>query len=545
MNLIKIYFQNKESWKKVKNIHWNGSAFYFGHSIDLSILEKTSFYNIDDFISFLRDLNGFFSIIYDSDNVLYAAVDRVRSIPLFYSIHNGDFYISDSAYWIQEKIQSKVLDIVAAAEFMLTGYVTGSDTLISKIKQLQAGETLILERCIERGLKVKTIRYYQYIPGNYSSKSEIDQLAELDQVLIRVFGRLIDYASGRTIVVPLSGGYDSRLIVLMLKRLEYKNVIAFCYGKPGNKDSEISKKVAQILGIQWIFVPYSNEDWYKWYRSKEFKDYSKRGFELSSIPHIQDWPAVWKLKKNGCIPRDSLFVPGHGGDVLSGKVTNLIANQTTDPIEAILKYNYSLWKCPSTECLDHFKRRISSSFSDKKRLQDSCGAFESWRVQERHAKFIINSVRVYEFWGYCWWTPFWDNELMDFWSKIPENLKINQKMYKNYVNILFNNVTHTNIKTTHQNRYWCNPITDIATSILKRTFVFMVAKNIYKRYRLVNAYYNNTNNFYGIIHKDKFSVMYSGDENINSFIAVDILESLYHESKNVKKVLEWAIKPRK
>jgi len=49
--------------------------------------------------------------------------------------------------------------------------------------------------------------------------------------------------------------------------------------------------------------------------------------------------------------------------------------------------------------------------------------------QERQAKFIVNSVRVYEFWGYEWRIPLWDNQLMDFFSGVPLKLRLEKKLY--------------------------------------------------------------------------------------------------------------------
>ena len=46
-------------------------------------------------------------------------------------------------------------------------------------------------------------------------------------------------------------------------------------------------------------------------------------------------------------------------------------------------------------------------------------AFEAWEWQERQAKFIVNSVRVYDFWGHDWWMPLWDAGFMRFWQGVP------------------------------------------------------------------------------------------------------------------------------
>jgi asparagine synthase (glutamine-hydrolysing) len=545
MNEISVHFLDYDSWSITGTTYWKGSAFFEERLLDDSSIACmfSSIKNADDFISSIKQLNGFFAVVQQKEDTIYAAVDRVRSFPLFYSLKDGDFYISDDPLWIQKEIQAEEVDEIAAAEFMLTGYVTGSDTLYPDIKQLKAGEALALERSSE-GPRFKKVRYYQYIPGKYSTSSEEALLSELDRILVKVFERLIKLASGRTIVVPLSGGYDSRLIVLMLKRLGYKNVVTFSYGKPGNKESEISKKIADILGIQWEFISYSNKDWHKWYRSEEYQRYSRMACGLSSVPHIQDWPAVWELRKNGIIPIESIIVPGHSADLLTGSRSSGQPKlydekaETFDPIEAILRYHYCLWHMSEDQVYRfQFKDRIASCIGDIRQFADNAGVFECWDVSERQSKFIINSLRVYEFWGYSWWMPFWDKEFMDFWSQIPIDTKLGQKIYKEYVNNLFNRILNTYIGTNHEIEAGRALLLKSAISILKRTPFLSVARNIYRRYKLIGAYDSSPLAFYGAIPKERFAKMYTGVENINSFIAADIMDSLSSDSENAKKVL--------
>ena len=112
------------------------------------------------------------------------------------------------------------------------------------------------------------------------------------------------------IVVPLSE-LDSRLIVLMLKRLGYDNVITFSYGRKDNQESNFSKELAESLGFHWEFIEYTNDKWHDWYSSEEWYEYSLMAGNLSSTPHLQDWPAIKELKEKQLVPDNCLIVPGH------------------------------------------------------------------------------------------------------------------------------------------------------------------------------------------------------------------------------------------
>lgn len=62
-----------------------------------------------------------------------------------------------------------------------------------------------------------------------------------------------------------------------------------------------------------------------------------------------------------------------------------------------------------------------------------CDLSEFWEWQERQANYMVNSVRVYEYWGYEWRIPLWDMELVQFWKSVPAHLRADRKLYNTYV----------------------------------------------------------------------------------------------------------------
>lgn len=388
--------------------------------------------------NYLKQSNGFFSIVNLDRNSGWMAVDRIRSLPLFYGIREDNLYISNDARWVREQISDDDMDPLAREEFLLTGFVTGPHSLFPRVKQIQAGEVVFFSQGEDGKVQVEPQRYFRYLHSNYYEESEEELHRMFDDVLQNVFQRLVNFAHGRTIVVPLSGGYDSRVIVLMLKRLGYENVIAFSYGRPGNEEAEISRFVAEKLGIRWEFIPYSNELWYEWYRSPEMKAYFEFADNLASLPHIQDWPAVIILKQEKRIPDDSVFVPGIAADLNTGgfieKYPEIYSTKARkeDLVRLIEDYSYSLYSLKSVpiESQDAIRERIDMVIGEYPYGEPWGESFECWVSTEKVAKFVLNSVRVYEFFGYDWWTPFWDKEFVDFLYNVPDGLRSKQKLYK-------------------------------------------------------------------------------------------------------------------
>lgn len=384
----------------------------------------------------LLALNGNFALAMETSRYIFCTVDRVRSIPLFYAVSRDGALFSDDANYLRERLDPPFNE-ENGAEFLVTGYVTGSDTLFDGISQLQAGEYLVYDK---RDGSLSTHYYHRFWHGDYFSEPEEELLNRLDETFVRVFQRLIESTNGRQIVVPLSGGLDSRIIVAMLKRLGVEDVICFTYGKKGNREAEISRQVAEALDYKWYFVEYTREKLYNSYHSEEMSVYKKFGSNLTSLPHTQDFIAVKELKEEVKIPENAVFVPGHSGDMLAGSHIPLDYGQPQSYtfekfLEDSLKKHYNFWKWDKVEFGPLFKDRIWKSTGEiSVHDNESCAnAIELFDFNERQAKYIVNSVRVYEFFGYQWRVPLWDAELIDIFLKIPTSQRIDQKIYKNYV----------------------------------------------------------------------------------------------------------------
>lgn len=397
----------------------------------------------DRLISLLRSLNGTFAVVLRDEGWLFAAVDRIRSIPLFYGMRDEGFCVSDQAGWIRRQLASKKPDPLSVREFILTGYVTGSETLFPGVRQLQAGECLWYAGS-EDPSQPTTHRYYHWIHRDYYDAAEEQLQAEMNDMHLRVFERLSESTAGCTLVVPLSGGYDSRLIVTMLKRLGRDDVLCFSYGHPGNWESEISRRVAKTLGYRWLFVPYSHRKWHLWYEDDRRAAYDLCAFNLTSRPHYQDWPAVWALKEQGRIPEDAVFVPGHTGDFISGghippAWVAVGKASTLTLLNGIKDKHYNLWQTDYASFSEHFGVRIVNRLAGSSWAtpEEMASAFEYWEWRERQAKYIVNSVRVYEYWGYDWRIPLWDYEMLEYWARIPLEDRVGNKIYRRSLERLF------------------------------------------------------------------------------------------------------------
>lgn len=481
----------------------------------------------------LAALNGNFSLVIETSQHIFCTVDRVRSIPLFYAVSEERVLFSDDANYIRDLLNPPFNE-ENGVEFLVSGYVTSSETLFDGISQLQAGEYLIYDK---KDGSLATHFYHRFWHGNYFSDSEEDLLSRLDETFVRVFQRLIASTKGLQIVVPLSGGLDSRIIITMLKRLGVEDAICFTYGRKGNREAEISRRVAEALGYKWYFIEYTSEKWYTCAHLNDLKAYYSYAGNLVSLPHIQDFLAVKVLKEEGKIPENAVFVPGHTGDMISGDHIPLDYDRpqtyTFDKFfEDNLEKHYNLWKWDVTELGTLFKEKIRKSVGNiSVHDNESCAnAIELFDFNERQAKFIINAVRVYEFWGFQWRIPLWDAELIDFFLKVPLFLRIDQKLYREYsMKYLFVDSFETlqdlDCTTDIKNSISRNFLWDIEVILSKFPLLVELKKKVYTSKRIHTEYDTHPLAWFGILSKEQYFNVYSGKEHINSFIGVFYVHS--------------------
>jgi asparagine synthase (glutamine-hydrolysing) len=417
---IKLTNNNGYAWSKKGDIYIKG--IFWNTLLNQKLTNKDVFdclqliENITQLSDWLKTIDGHFAICLALDKKAIIAVDRLRTMPLFYSFkHNAVF-----DQFISLDIVNDDFDEIAEAQFISTGYVIGNQTMLKDVFQLQAGEAVEL---LLDSKEIKKSDYFLYRYQQESFMSEDVLINKMDDIYTKVFERLVGGLNGKTAVIPLSGGYDSRLIVHMFNKLNYKNVICFTYGEASNWEAQISEKVAKFYGYNWIFVEYTKEELFQLYSNiDEYFDFSVKH---SSFGHTQDLLAVKKLFENKLIPEDGVFIPGHSGDFVAGTHIPL-GWESINIVNHLYNKHCNLWQNP-------YEKQVKNLISNQLGfIGNKAEKIEFWDWRERQAKYICNSVKVYEYFGYSWLLPLWSKEIMDFWTKVPISKKEGRSLYLKY-----------------------------------------------------------------------------------------------------------------
>ena len=66
-----------------------------------------------------------------------------------------------------------------------------------------------------------------------------------------LFDNLVDQSQEGRYIIPLSGGWDSRVILgALLERVDNDRIVSFIFGVPGQLDYDLGKMVAESMGVK-------------------------------------------------------------------------------------------------------------------------------------------------------------------------------------------------------------------------------------------------------------------------------------------------------
>jgi hypothetical protein len=349
--------------------------------------------------------------------------DRYGFYPIFYFANDAEIAVSDSIDSLLAAGALRDLDDAGLAAFLRLGHFLGDDTAFRAIRVLPPG--VVLEWSIA-GLKIAPSLVIAR-RCEMSRRAAMDAYIDLFRAAIARRG-----APARSLVVPLSGGRDSRHIVLELCRqgMAPDECVTAPY-RPGAKrktDVEVAAQLCAALGIRHHVPPARASQ-------KNAEQEKNRRTNYTTLEHGWLMPVVERLCSKAAVSYD-----GMAGDVLSAghfltrerhewferrqfrKLFQDMRSALAEPsIQQLLPAETSKRFCLDlalerfeTECLPHLEApNPVGSFSIFNRTR---------RVACLSAYALQPSVR-YVF------SPFLDNDLFDFLSSLPAELLVDHNFH--------------------------------------------------------------------------------------------------------------------
>lgn len=412
---IRLVNERGYTWKTV---HSKSVQYFYKSLIDYTSAELE-----------LEDCEAFVVIKVNKDYVEIKS-DIFRTIPIFYKVKENKITISDNFETVSNSQEKKINEQMKNV-YLNAGFTPLNMTLFEDILQTRASESVII------WFNTGKINYQKLDTYNNYNSQVINEEVTFDdfkKASTLISNKLSNWLDGYTIYLPLSDGFDSLYIACLLKMNSFENVKCYSYGDEKSEVAKQSRHIAEKLGYEWYFYPYQKRDWKELRSSNLFSEYLDYAGQASNFVHFQDFIAVMKISEKLSLEEreKSIFIPGHtgtigGGNLKSGEIKKII--NIDDLISFIIKKDFSLQN--NTDSKNTIEQSLKDEFMNTPlNISNVTNFLQCWDIKERQSKMIVNSIRIYEFFGMKWYLPLQDKKLVNMLYSLDIFEKVDKKRYK-------------------------------------------------------------------------------------------------------------------
>lgn len=409
----KVFYNDADVIIVVEGVIYNFNELSAQYGIhDRGLLLKTM-YSTLSVHEVLIQLNGYYSgVIFDKrEKRLFLLTDRITYKPVWYAQMEGTLFFSSDIHWLYmtviENTGSLKMDRDGIYCLLNYGYMLGDITPVQGVRKLLAGN---YAECINETVK---LNLYYTVPDakeeSLTSSQEYNKyLEKIDNAFVQAVKNVYskDDEYGYSHCITLSGGLDSRLVLLTALRLGY-NSLCLTMGESGCADIRIASKICHDYKLEHLIYELDN------------------GVFLCDIDHAIEangatilYPGFAHTYRMKSLINFSGFGSIHSGDlgdlVLGG---SLVGNEKKiDITSAMYGSNY----------LDGFSGKFKND--ELTRYTDSF----HFNYYNRGLNSAGNGCFAAHFYTECS-SPFIDKSLCDLMFSVPRDLIKEHKIYFDYM----------------------------------------------------------------------------------------------------------------
>ena len=378
--------------------------------------------HFSEFSDVMKKVHGLFNVIINTSSLRVVSIDSTRIFPIFYNLQG---YMSDDPSQIPHRTK---LDDFACDFYLSSGATPMGTTLLEDIRQVKPGHILLPDE------NFKQVPFYEY----YSFTTHSVSVREVRHTLDRIFNRLAEDIGNRQVIIPLTAGNDSRLIACMMKQINHPNVFCYTVGKNNSPELYAASQTAKKLGFPHQIIDVSDAEGRALCQvhNEDFNKYFRFLGAFTNFVWLYDYVAIKKMQRAGVLSPDAVFIPGHSGDFIGGShlvKAHIAYKELIDSLSRkiiFLSHEYSYKKNVYAFVHKYFSNRIREGILPYQAYQD-------YIMMNRQCHNILNSARVYEYFGYEVRLPFFEKELLDIFKSLPYEQLAEGKLYLQAVQEVF------------------------------------------------------------------------------------------------------------
>lgn len=372
-----------------------------------------------------KKFNGLFNLAFwdEKKKSLTLINDRLGIHYLYFYNDNKNFlFAPELKALLQHSKIKRTLSIESIVDYFSFGFILGDRSFFKNIKLMPPGSILKYKNG-----KFSIEKYWDFpFIENHQKKSEKDYINEFDLIMNKVSNRQRE--NGTRKGIALSGGIDSRIIAGYLSK-KNDSLYSFTFGEEGTDEVNYAARVADELGFYHQRIDYSVQDFFNNFDNMVWL----------SEGHINT-SEYYSLAKFMADKVDVAFC-GNGGDIISGKTLSkkIYKEKKRDAIIELLfsQYNSRVIQNEDPEKLfspnicKHIKgiskKNFFNSFEDIS--SDNPGIIHFQHLLKyKGRKDFTRAVNIPNFFVRYRY-PFFDNEVIDFFIRIPPKFRLNQDLY--------------------------------------------------------------------------------------------------------------------
>jgi asparagine synthase (glutamine-hydrolysing) len=356
----------------------------------------------------LARLDGHFAILAQHGERSFAITDREGSYPVFHCANCGKFSLRFACECPDSARELTRGEIV---QYMYSGVLPGGVTWQKNVTSLGAAEI----GWIEKGrLKRNT---WWHPPGMTKGR----RAESWDELFGHLADKIHRFGKGKTLLLPISGGVDSRLIAALVKESGHEDVLAFSYGTADSSEMAWGRQSAKILGFRWEGIEYSESTWQGLFEDEEYLNFVDRWSSGVSPPHIQDFPASQRLNEILGGLENTVLLPGFGPvepDIqISATERGGHALTREQTLAKLIRHEMFLWNIwnPRWNGWKELKQGLREDWLADPMARKLGGHdyILHWYWKNRFSRYLMNSQRNYERFGAQWLLPFCDERWLE------------------------------------------------------------------------------------------------------------------------------------
>lgn len=355
--------------------------------------------------------------------------DRFGIYPLYYSYQDNNLILSDCFTELKQKLKSCNFDNLAIAEILCGKYTSGERTTLQEIKSILPGTSLDCKFPLQKLPDFQRYWLWEFTPVK---KAYTEYAEEFLQIISDIFDDFSTYitSSGKPVIVPTSGGYDSRMMISELSA-RTSNVSGLVFGAPGCDDLKYGVQIVEGLNLPLKKLYLKPETYQPIYQSDEF-DFVLANYNSRGDSHSATLTSLLAIDDND----EYIIIPGHSLDMQTGghirSRWHFLTPGEDFLVGELFRIHYNRYPFPNLlfQTRDQIEKQIRADIHKEMHADESTIGFaQRWDMENRQAKFIVNAVREYEVKGYEWMMPGWDYRIQDFFLRLPFKYQFHQNFY--------------------------------------------------------------------------------------------------------------------